>query len=214
MFRNREEAAERLARLFAGRMLRDPLVLGIPRGGVVLAAVLARELNAELDIVLARKLRAPNNPELAIGAVSADGSVYIEPVAAEWVAEMPGYLREEIHFQKEEIARRRKLLCGDRSAPRLAGRSIIVTDDGIATGSTMMAALQGLARENPHEVIVAVPVASPDRLPDIRSRCDEVLCLMAPPRFQAIGEFYRDFRQVEDDEVVALLAREPHAAEH
>lgn len=204
MFRNRHDAALRLARQIRGRVLHDPIVLAIPRGGVVLGAVLARELGADLDVVLSRKLRAPGMPELAIGAVGEDGSLYLEPGIDSWVDDLDAYLGDEIRFQKAEIARRSALLRGDRPPLPITDRSVIVTDDGIATGSTMIAALKVLDRQHPREVLVAVPVAS-ERLHHIGALCDDVVCLMAPPEFHAIGQFYEDFRQVEDDEVVALL---------
>jgi predicted phosphoribosyltransferase len=210
MFRNREEAALRLACKLQGRPLRNPIVLAIPRGGVVLGAVLARELAADLDVVLARKIRAPFNAELALGAVGEDGSVYLDPATCELLDGFEGYLEEEVRRQMEEIARRRKLLRGDRPPPNLAGRSVIVTDDGIATGSTMIAALKVLAGQDPHAVLVAVPVGSPDRLDELRQLCNGVVCLLAPPNFRAIGQYYANFRQVDDAEVAALLAA--HAA--
>jgi len=205
MFRNREEAALRLARELKGRALHDPIVLGIPRGGVVLAAVLAREWKADLDVVLARKLRHPWQPEAAIGAVAEDGTVYLDERLANRSEEVDNYLKEEIRLQQQEIARRKQLLRGGRPAANVSGRSVLVTDDGIATGATMIAALEALAGQQPREVIVAVPVAEPERLEEVKRLCDEVVCLLSPPDFYAVGQFYQDFRQVEDEEVVGLL---------
>ncbi|MFO0841444.1 MAG: phosphoribosyltransferase family protein [Gemmataceae bacterium] len=204
-FRDREDAARQLAEALRGRPLRDPVVLAIPRGGVALGAVLARELGADLDVVLARKLRAPTCPELALGAVAEDGSFRLAPHAAAWLDEFPGYLEREVACQRAEIARRKKLLRGARPPVGLEGRSVLVTDDGIATGSTMLAALHALRERNVHEVVVAVPVASPDRLEEVRGLCDDVVCLATPADFSAIGQFYDDFRQIDDDEVIALL---------
>lgn len=216
MFRDRQDAAVRLARVLAGRPLRDPIVLAIPRGGIVLGAVLARRLNAALDVVLARKLRAPFQPELALGAVGEDGSVYLDPRTAEWLGEdeVQRHLEQEVRFQKQEIARRKELFRGGRPSGDLAGRSVIVTDDGIATGSTMIAALQALAggQKKPHEVIVAVPVAPPDRLAEIRPLCDDVVCLLTPEDFFGVGQFYEDFTQVEDEEVVQILRSSSRSA--
>jgi predicted phosphoribosyltransferase len=205
MFRNREDAARQLAEELKGRELHDPLVLAIPRGGVVTGAVLARELGADLDIVLSRKLRAPGQPELAIGAISEDGRVYLNHYAQEFFDQMQEYLAEERRHKLAEIARRQKLFRAVRPRAPVAGRSVIVTDDGIATGSTMIAALQAVKTQGPREVIVAAPVASPDRLAEVRRWCDEAVCLLTPKDFWAIGQFYEDFTQVEDEEVVRLL---------
>jgi predicted phosphoribosyltransferase len=205
MFRNREDAARQLAQRLKGRELHDPLVLAIPRGGVVTGAVLARELGAELDVVLSRKLRAPMQPELAVGAVSEDGRVYLNHHAGEVLDLTEDYLAQERRHQLGEIARRKKLFRGVRPEAPVARRSVIVTDDGIATGSTMIAALQAVKTQHPREVIVAVPVASPDRLAEVRRWCDDVVCLLSPEAFWAIGQFYEDFTQVEDEQVVELL---------
>ena len=207
MFRDREDAGRQLARQLQDRTLRDPLVLAIPRGGVVLGAILAKELGADLDVVLSRKLRAPMQPECAIGAISESGHVFLNHHSKKFLAQIEDYLEEERQFQLAEIARRQRLFRGVRPHAPMAGRSVIVTDDGVATGSTMIAALQGLKAQGPHEVIVAVPVASPDRLAEVARWCDEVVCLLQPQEFWAIGQFYQDFTQVEDAEVVELLRK-------
>jgi hypothetical protein len=205
MFRNREGAAHQLADKLRGRAFLDPLVLAIPRGGMVTGAVLARELGAELDVVLSRKLRAPGAPEFAVGAVSENGQIYLNHHSRGVPGLTVDYLNKERRHQLAEIARRQKLFRAVRPPAPIAGRSVIVTDDGIATGSTMIAALQVIMAQDPREVIVAVPVAAPDRLAEVRSWCDDVVCLLAPEEFWAVGQFYADFRQVEDEEVVELL---------
>ena len=204
MFRDREDAARRLAARLKGP-LRNPLVLAIPRGGVVTGAVLAQELGAELDIVLSRKLRAPMQPEFAIGAISEDGQIYLNPDVGAVIGLSDDYVAQEGRRQIAEIARRKKLFREMRPQASVAGRSVIVTDDGIATGSTMIAALQVVRTQKPHELIVAVPVAPPDRLEEVRRWCDDVVCLHFPQSFWAIGQFYADFSQVEDSQVVELL---------
>lgn len=179
MFKNREDAARQLAQRLKGRKLHDPMVLAIPRGGVVTGAVLARELGAELDVVLSRKLRHPWQPELALGAISESGDVFLNPLidrSRETQAFESEYLSQERKHQLQEIARRKQLFRAVRPEAAIAGRSVIVTDDGIATGSTMVAALQAIRPKRPLEVIVAVPVASPDRLVEVRRWCDEVVC--------------------------------------
>jgi putative phosphoribosyl transferase len=206
MFRDRSDAAHLLVQWLKGYPFHDPVVLAIPRGGVVTGAVLARELGAELDVVLSRKLRAPFQPELAVGAVAEDGQVYLESRAREALELTDEYLSEEQRYQLGEIERRKRLFRAVRSRAPVMDRSVIVTDDGIATGSTMIAALQTVKAQNPHELIVAVPVAPFGQLADIRRRCDDVVCVLTPVDFWAIGEFYEDFPQIEDAEVVSLLS--------
>lgn len=205
MFRDREDAGRQLAARLRGRTLRDPLVLAIPRGGVVIGAILARELGAELDVVLARKLRAPGQPELALGAVSETGEVYMNHHTEGYRTLVAPQVSVEREVQLNEIARRREVYRGRRPAAAMTGRSVIVTDDGIATGSTMIAALKVARGQGPHELIVAVPVAAPDRLAEVRGWCDEVVCLEAPPDFVAVGQFYDDFSPVTDDHAVTIL---------
>jgi putative phosphoribosyl transferase len=213
MFRNREDAAHQLAQRLKGHKLRNPIVLAIPRGGVVTGAVLARELGADLDVVLSRKLRAPMHPELALGAVSEDDQVYFNPFVTGMPGLTDGYLAEERRHQLAEMARRQKLFRAVCLAAPLTDRSVIVTDDGIATGATMMAALHSVKGQYPYEVIVAVPVASPDRLEEVRRLCDEVVCLLRPENFWAVGQFYHDFSPVEDEQVVDILREFAPAAE-
>ena len=168
MFHDRTDAALQLAEKLKGRQFRNPLVLAIPRGGVVTGAVLARELGADLDVVLARKLRAPDQPELAIGAVSEAGEVYMNHHADDMLGVSEDYLAKEESRQLAEIARRKHLFRAVKPQEPIAGRSVLITDDGIATGSTMIAALQMVKAQHPYESIVAVPVASPDRLETVR----------------------------------------------
>jgi predicted phosphoribosyltransferase len=205
MFRDRVDAGQQLALRLRQRTWTRPVVLAIPRGGVVIGAVLARELGADLDVVLSRKLRAPTQPELAIGAIREDGAIILNHHARAVPHLTDEYIEREGQHQLAEIVRRKRVLRSVRPPVPVAGRSVIVTDDGIATGSTMIAALQTVRSEHPREVIVAAPVAAPDRLAEIRRWCDDVVCLLAPEDFWAIGQFYEDFSPVEDDEVIALL---------
>lgn len=203
-FHDRTDAGQQLGERLKGRDFRDPLVLAIPRGGIVVGLALARAIGAELDVVLARKLRAPYQPEYAIGAISEDGRVTLNPEAASVAGATEEYLEEEKQHQLDEIARRKELFRAVRSPAGVAGRSVIVTDDGIATGSTMIAALQSLRAQGPHELLAVVPVAAPDRLEQVRRLC-ETVCLLAPKGFSAVGQFYDDFHTIEDEEVVAAL---------
>jgi predicted phosphoribosyltransferase len=205
MFRDREEAGRMLARRIKGRKFQDPLVLAIPRGGVAIGAVLAREIGAELDVVLSRKLRAPGQPELAVGAVGEDGRVCLNLRVQDVLGLSEEYLAAECRHQLAEIARRKALFRRVRPPASIKGRSVIVADDGIATGSTMIAALEVARMQDAHELIVAVPVAAPDRLAEVLRHCDEAFCLVTTADFWSIGQFYQDFFPVEDAEVVELL---------
>lgn len=205
MFRDRRDAAAQMAGRLEELPLRDPLVLGIPRGGVVIGALLAEALGAELDVVLSRKLRAPHQPELALGAVSEDGEVYLDEQVRLLAGATEPYLQQEREHQIEEIKRRRRLVRAVRAEAPVENRSVIVTDDGIATGSTMIAALQTVTPRRPHETIVAVPVGPHDRIETLRARCDRIICLLTPAFFWAIGQFYEQFEQVDDQRVIELL---------
>ena len=210
-FRDRQDAAERLAQELRGIPLRDPLVLAIPRGGAVTGSVLARRLGAELDVVLARKLGAPGRPELAVGAVSEDGAVYLDQAVCAAVGTDRDYLERQRRRQLREIERRGKLIRAVRPPASARERSVILTDDGIATGATMIAALHAVKSQGPHEIIVAVPVAAPGPLHALRGCCDRVVCLLEPQFLWAISEFYASFDPVEDEQVVKLLR--DHAAQ-
>ena len=205
VFTDRAEAGWMLVERLRGQTLHDPLVLAIPRGGVELGAVLARALGAELDVVLSRKLRAPQQPELALGAVSENGDVHLNQFAGAVTDAGDAYIEAERRRQLQEIAGRRAMYRAVRPQATIAGRTVIVTDDGIATGATMIAALHTVRAAGARQVIVAVPVASPDRLAMIRPQCDRIICLLEPDTFWAIGEFYHRFEQVEDARVVDLL---------
>lgn len=206
-FRDRRDAGQRLAQALSGVRDRRPFVLAIPRGGIVVGYEVARALDAPLDVVVPRKLRAPYNPELAMGAVAHDGSVYLDAAVAGSITVTDEYLKEEIAYQLEEIRRRMQLYRGDRPAPDVSGRAAILVDDGIATGSTMIAALRATRSSGPAVLVAAVPVAPPEGVESLRREADEVVCLVTPMLFYAVGQFYDDFAQTTDDEVIALLRR-------
>jgi predicted phosphoribosyltransferase len=208
MFRDRTEAGEALAEALEGLALPDPVVLALPRGGVPVAAPVARRLKAPLDLLLVRKIGAPGHEELAVGAV-ADGPVH-EAVFNKPVLAMLGMTEAEfapaIARKLAEIEARRATYLGDAAPVSVEGRTAIVVDDGIATGATAKAALLGLKRRHPASVILAVPVAPADTLAELEPLVDRVVCLDVPRDFYAVGAHYRDFPQVEDEEVIALLA--------
>lgn len=205
MFTDRADAGRQLARRLADLKFHHPIVLAIPRGGVVTGAVLARSLGADLDVILARKLRAPFQPELALGAVGEDGAIYLNRTVASALTLEADDVREEVEHELREIALRRQLYRGGAACASVTRRSVIVTDDGIATGSTMIAALHVVNALDPHEVIVATPVAPSDRVGVIRQYCDHLVYLDAPKHFRSVGQYYLSFEPVKDEEVSRLL---------
>ncbi|WP_290649207.1 phosphoribosyltransferase family protein [Aquisalimonas sp.] len=205
MYKDREEAAESLARELAAYQGQNPLVLAIPRGAAPMAAYIARALDGELDVVLAHKLGAPGNPEFAVGAVSEDGSVHVADHARRMGID-EDYLRHEAKKQLQTIRERRQRYTPVREAIDPGGRIVIVVDDGIATGSTMLAALRAVRAQGPARLIAAVGVAPPDACERLRAEADEVVCPLTPQTFQAVGQFFRQFDQVTDDQVVSILA--------
>lgn len=206
IFSDRRDAGRRLAAALDHLRERRPVVLAVPRGGVVVGRAVADHLGAPLDVIVPRKLRAPFNPELAIGAVAEGGAAVLEDALARDTG--ASYLEQEVAAQRAEIARRVQAYRGDRPLLPLAGRTVIVLDDGIATGATMVAALRAVRAMGPAHLVAAVPVAPPEGVARLASEADEVVCLIAPELFQAVGQFYEDFTQVDDAEVVALLSRE------
>jgi len=208
MFESRIDAARRLAEALAKYQGRNPLILAIPRGAVEMGRVLADELEGELDVVLVRKLGAPYSAEFAVGAIDETGWAYVADHAAGAGADA-AYLEREKRAQLEILRRRRVHYTPHRPPIDPKGRIAIVVDDGLATGATMIAALHAVRAKQPERLVCAVPVAPPDSLELVRPYCDELVCLEAPPGFFAVGQFYREFRQVEDDEVIELLANPP-----
>lgn len=205
MFADRREAAERLADALQRYRDLHPLVLAIPRGAVPMGALVARRLRGDLDVVMVRKLRAPGAPEFAVGAIDETGWTYVAPHAMAAGATQ-AYLEEEKRAQLREMQRRRALYTPGRTPLDAAGRIAIVVDDGLATGATMIAALHAVRERKPARLVCAVPVGSPASLAQVRPYADEIVCPLAPAGFRAVGQFYESFPQVEDEEVVALLA--------
>jgi predicted phosphoribosyltransferase len=206
IFESRLEAARRLAQALGAYKGRNPLVLAIPRGAVAMGAEIARLLEGELDVVLVKKLHAPGSPEFAVGAVDESGWTYVAGYAASAGADQ-AYLAREKDAELALLRRRRAQYTPARAPADPAGRVAIVVDDGIATGASMIAALHAVRAKKPARLVCAVPVAPAESLEQIRPYADELVCLETPEGFMAVGQFYRHFEQVEDDEVVALLAR-------
>lgn len=206
LYRDRRHAGQEVAarlRDLMGR--RDLLVLGVPRGGVVVAHAIASALRCPLDVYLAHKLGAPGNPELAIGAISADGQVLVDEGWARAVGADEEYLRAEIARQKREIERRMARYRGTAAPLDVKGKTVILVDDGAATGATLLAAAKALRLAGPNMLIVAVPVASDEAVEKLSAAADRFVCPLVPAFFWAVGAFYQDFDQTTDEEVIRLL---------
>ncbi len=207
-FENRAQAGRLLADRLEAYRGRHPLVLAIPRGAVPMGTIVADALGGELDVVLVRKLRAPQNPELAIGSIDETGTVYVDPDTRDLWDEP--YLEREKKVQLEVLQRRRQMYLPAGSPIDPAGRVVIVLDDGIATGSTMTAALRAVRARHPAKLVAASGVASAEALRLIRQEADDVVCLETPEIMYAIGYHFRDFSQVSDEDVVATLREARH----
>ncbi|RFO97750.1 phosphoribosyl transferase [Rhodoferax lacus] len=204
MFRDRTEAAQLLLEELQPYKGLNPLVLAIPRGAVPMGRCIAEGLGGTLDVVLVRKLRAPLQPELAIGAIDENGWTYLTEHATHHDVSAD-YIAQEKLIQLQTLRARRAQYTPGRLPTAVQHRIVIVVDDGLATGATMVAALHGLRAQRPAKLVCAVPVAAPTAATKVRPLVDALVCLKISPDFQAVGQFYRDFRQVEDEEVIALL---------
>lgn len=203
-FKDRKQAAKLLVKALAKYKGKNPLILAIPRGAVPMGQVIAQDLGGELDLILVHKLRAPNQPELAIGALDESGYVYLNPYA-QALDVSKEYLNKEKKEQVYSLGQRRKFYTPGRPPIDPKDRVVIVVDDGIATGSTMIAALHALEAKNPAKLIVAVGVASPDTVKRLKKYCKNIVSLENPENFYAVGQFFEDFSQVNDEEVLEIL---------
>jgi putative phosphoribosyl transferase len=203
-FRNREDAATQLADRLGAYRGQQPLVLGVPRGAVPMASIIADALGGDLDVVLVRKLRAPGQPELAIGAVDEAGAIL---KGAYFDIASDDYLREEIRAEQEILRTRRELYTRAQQAVDPSGRVVIIVDDGIATGSSMLSAIRSVRARRPRRIVAAIGVAPITTLARMRAEADEVVCLHSPENFRAVGQFFEDFSEVTDEMVVEALAR-------
>jgi putative phosphoribosyl transferase len=205
LFADRVDAGKRLAQDLKAHVSKDAVVLAIPRGGVVVGYEVAKALVLSLDVIIPRKIGAPNNPELAIGAMTEDGTILLDDRLVDYLNVSQEYIEEESEAQKAEIHRRLRLYRGAIPYPSLKGREVILIDDGIATGSTMKAALASVRKRGAKSVIIAIPVGPPSTIRELEKEADRVVCLHTPEAFYAIGQFYEDFTQTQDEEVIRLL---------
>jgi predicted phosphoribosyltransferase len=205
-FRDRSDAGRQLAaKLERYRENAGTTILALPRGGVPVGAEIARELGAPLDVFVVRKLGVPGHEELAMGALATGGARVLNREVVARIGISPEQLDTVTAREREEVRRRERLYRGDRPDPDVTGRTVIVVDDGLATGATMRAAVAALRQQEPESIVVAVPTGSADTCADIRAYADEVVCLLTPDPFLAVGFWYEDFGQVSDEEVRSLL---------
>ena len=205
-FEDRTEAGKLLGESLSFPQDEKPVVLGIPRGGLVVAAALAEVLEAEVDAVFTLKIGFPGNPEFAIGSVSEGGLFHVDPEFVEKMS-IGKFVEEEKRLRFAELTRRSKLIRKHRPRIPLAGRTVVLTDDGVATGTTARAALEEVRREDPDRLIAAFPVGDEGAIEQLAKLTDEMICLRCPETFRAVGQFYRDYRQVGDEEVLHIFMR-------
>jgi putative phosphoribosyl transferase len=204
-FKDRTEAGTQLGEALREREIDVDIVLAIPRGGLPLGRAVADVLDVPLDIVVASKIGAPGNPELAIGAVASDGSVWRNEEAFHGTGANEGYFEQEREREAENARQKADRYRGERSEPDLTGKTVAVVDDGVATGSTVRACLQMLRETDARRIVLAVPVGPPDTIHELQELADEVICLETPSSFRGVGQFYERFDQVSDEEAMAYL---------
>lgn len=207
-FRDRTHAGQLLARELKYLRGTKTVVLGVPRGGILVAREVARALEAELDIVLAHKLRTPGHPELAMGSVGENGELFVNEQLVQTIGVSQEHIRQEKEAQQAELQRRARSIREVRPKVALAERTVVVTDDGVATGATTQAALWAVRKEEPYRLVAAIPVGSEETLRRLAQDADEMVCLQAPPFFAAVGQFYESFEPVEDEQVLRILEEE------
>jgi putative phosphoribosyl transferase len=205
LFKDRRQAGERLAEQLHAYRGQDPLILAVPRGGVEIAAPIFEQTGGEMDLMITRKIGAPSQPELAIGAVTSDGSALLNDDLISRIGVDQDYINQAIAREKAEIERRLKLYRGERPLPKVENRRVILVDDGVATGYTLLMAVRSLQKLNPAELVLAVSVGPPDTLKKLEQEASALFYLEAPEYFSAVGQFYLNFNQVSDDTVIAIL---------
>ena len=207
MFRDRLEAGERLAEVLSDYRGERVAVIAIPRGGVEVGYVIAERFDSPLEVTVPRKIGSPMDPELAVGAVAEDGTIYVEEDVVKMLGVREDWIRVEAERELQEVRRRLELYRGGKPLPELRGYVVLLVDDGIATGATIIATARFLRKLNPKSLVIAAPVAPPEVLPKLSREADDVRCVETPTPFFAIGQFYQDFSQLDDSKVIEYLSR-------
>lgn len=207
LFVDRRHAGELLAERLTPYKHKDPLILAVPRGGVAVAKPVREHIGGMLDLIITRKIGAPDQPELAVGAVTGDGFLLLNDRLVQQMGISPPYLERASKSEQKEIARRLALYRGNRPQVKLYDRTVLLIDDGVATGFTIQAALRGIRQQKPAELVLAVPVGPAETLAGLRGEVDQLCCLESALYFSSVGQFYRDFTQVSDAEVIETLNR-------
>ncbi len=207
IFKDRRQAGKKLAEELKPYREKKPLILAVPRGGVTVAEPVWESLGGDLDLIITRKIGAPYQPELAVGAVTGDGFIMVNESIVSRLNVTGDYIDKAAEKEQNEIRRRLEIYRGKRPLSAVDNRLVILIDDGVATGYTLLAALRSLQEKKPAELVLAVPVGPPDTINMLENEVDELVCLEAPAHFAAVGQFYRHFDQVSDAEVSAILKK-------
>ena len=207
LFKDRLEAGEKLAEILSDYRGERAAVIAVPRGGVEVGYAIASKLDIPLEVTVPRKIGSPMDPELAVGAVAEDGTIYVEEEVSRMLGVREDWIRIEAERELQEVRRRLEIYRGGKPLPSLRGYTILLVDDGIATGATIIATARFLRKLNPEKLIIAAPVAPPEVLPKLSKEADDIRCLETPTPFFAIGQFYQSFPQLSDSEVLGYLSR-------
>lgn len=207
LFHDRKQAGQQLGNFLKGESFRNPVILALPRGGVIVADEVAKTLNATVDVVVARKIGAPGHPEYGVGALSEDSEPFFRPSVEDYLNPDSPFVNEIVENEKLELKRRIELYRGGHSLPDMKGRTVIVVDDGLATGVTAVAAAKYLHSLHPEKLVLAVPVAPQNISADVTHHYDDIICLHSLQNLRGVGLWYQDFSQVEDNEVLSILKK-------
>lgn len=209
IFKNREEAGLELAQKLIAKRIENPFVLALPRGGLPIGLIISQKLNCPLGVIVARKLTSPHNPEFGIGAIAEKGTLILDENTINYLNISPKELAVIIAAEKKELKRRLQQYRQNKPLPSLKGKTLILVDDGLATGVTAQAAINSAQKLHPQKIMIAIPVGSRETIQELKKAVDQLICLQTPRNFNAVGQWYQDFHQVSDSEVATILNQAP-----